>query len=1222
MPHVNISSVGVTEAPRQASVARDSPIGVYPSPATKDHFDDDHFRSRRRIFIGPMPENTAARLRAASSGDNSAATLTGEFTNEDFARDNMADDDASSSESEHHEDHSESGSASDRCSGTASSRARKISRKRLLRAFVSRGGDRKHFSEREIWKKWHAGGWSRVPLPADASARRWVGASFEVGMDVLGDMGSSTVSQPQNGRRDGMNHGSQSPVAHSVTGFHTGNGPVSPPPPSRTTTMETFMTARSRRSSNSDEEASVFDTRSKGKLKSSDCVFGETLSNTSKVSLPQSRLGEPSSQTSDATQRVDSPVSSSPLLRNSSKTRKPRPHSTIGIPNVLSGQPKPGPSNASESHLPALLSSPQIHSLEPKENGLRSALRRNFGTLKGGSIKQRSVVFAESPKPLSDTALDPFSKLHRSTSLSVPSALPIIAQAPSENPASPAEVLGRESEPTDTTSAGAAVALQAQQTRIPEDGIVLRDRMLVRAAYNRSSGLPKPYDEAEARRHPDTQEMQWKEMLVVWRRSNDREDRVELYQDYATPGKERILGHKDLAFVVPLTEGVTSVSLYSHVDSTFCLTCPPTPVRTGTPSKRARFHRAPIGTNIFVCKVKSRTRALNWIWNLWRYLGGKLPDTIDIHCPALGTRVRVDIPDLDHGASDSWKRFTRSYLIEACGRSLQGLPDWDSMMESPALRGSRLELAWRKESKLDWVWQETDDEGKEIDWQVLFGLALRQPSLPSQLEIRLGLHAPTHVALSDGSSLGKTKLVPLRTPIYMLTCSFADEPPAVEGYLHRIKPKTLTRTNVYLTSHDGYLFTLRYADAEPPAPPVLVQQTLDDTGRQIVRQRELWRARCMILNADGYIDLRSILAVRRAVEPTPPTGTIDIGVARSTKRLPNDTHEHDDFDDGWVDQADASDGEDEGGDEYLSRNEDKARLKMKRSFELIMRSGRVIRFEAYSRNICLEWIANLRNLIKYWTRRHRVDARDEMELVFATQGRVRFTIPKLGREEAPEGWVPDGASPYLAKFWNWCVLEGCRAIVRAGRLYTKKGIRKQFKHHFHVLTGGHLVLFHITPNVTSYHRHSRTVNLADAYVYSGQIAMRSLPRAAGVDSRQKIPRRYQDGLESDDRYFSLIIADFFDSRASSEEDTTFIIWYRPHNTHIPLDPLLSSESTVKDEPTIAPLGGKHKLIICKARSRLERDVWCWVLNTEIERLSRMLLTREKHMRRQGALVSE
>ncbi|CAE6412456.1 unnamed protein product [Rhizoctonia solani] len=1186
MTRVNIASVGVTEAPRHASVARDSPLGVFPAPASKDNPDDNHCRSRRRIFIGPMPENIAARLRAAASGETSTSIPTDEFTEEDFARDNIAnDDDTSSSESGHHHDHSESGSDCDHGpSHTRSSRASgRVARKRLLRAFVSRGGDRQHFSEREIWKKWHAGGWSRVPLPADASARRWVGTSFEIGVDVLGGMSSRPPLRPEDEREASEVNGPQSPKPRSATGPHGDTGPTSPPPPSRTTTMETFMTARFRRSSNSDQEDSIYEAgRSKGQSNMSDEI-DENPNNTPKASLAQSKLGEASGQISGATIQTGTSVAASPLLRDSPHANKPRPHSTLGIPNLLDGRPKPGPSNASESHLPVVLNPPG----DSKQPGLRSALRRNFNTLKGGSIKKRSVVFAQSPKPLSDGGLDPFSQASRSARVvSTPPSFPVAARVPSEVPVSPAEVLNRESEPTDTTSAGAAVALLAQQNHLPEDGIILRDRMLVRAAYNRSSGLPKPYDEAEARRHPDTQEMQWKEMLVVWRRSNDREDRVELYQDYTTPGKERILGHKDLAFVVPLTEGATNVSLYSHVDLTFCLTCPPTPVRTGTPSKRARFHRAPIGTNIFVCKLKSRTRALNWIWNLWRYLGGKLPDTIDIHCPALGTRVRVDMPDLDHGASDSWKRFTRSYLIKACGRSLRGLPDWDSMMESPTLRGSRLELAWRKESKLDWVWQETDEEGKEIDWQVLFGLALRQPSLPSQLEIRLGLHAPTHVSLTDGSSL--------------------DEPPAVEGYLHRIKPKTLTRTNVYLTSHDGYLFTLRYADAEPPMPPVLIQEPLDDPGRKRAHKKELRRARRMILDSDGYIDLRSILAVRRAVEPTPPIGTIDLGTTHSTNRLSNDTQDHEGFDDGWVDQTDASDDEDEGGDEYLSRNDDKTRLKMKRSFELIMRSGRVVRLEAYSRNVCLEWIANLRKLIKYWTRRHRVDARDEMELVFATQGRARFTTPRVGREEAPEGWIPDGASPYLAKFWNWCVLDGCRTIVKAGRLYTKKGIRKQFQHHFHVLTGGHLVLYHITPNVTAYHHHSRTVNLADAYVYSGQIAVRSLPRAAGVDSRQKIPRRYQDGLESDD----------------SEEDTTFIIWYRPHSTHIPLDPSLSSEPAAKDAPTIAPLSGKHKLIICKARSRLERDAWCWVLNTEIERLSRMLSTREKHMRNQGTLVPE
>ena len=139
---------------------------------------------------------------------------------------------------------------------------------------------------------------------------------------------------------------------------------------------------------------------------------------------------------------------------------------------------------------------------------------------------------------------------------------------------------------------------------------------------------------------------------------------------------------------------------------------------------------------------------------------------------------------------------------------------------------------------------------------------------------------------------------------------------------------------------------------------------------------------------------------------------------------------------------------------------------------------------------------------------------------------------------------------------------------------------------------------------------------------SGQIAMRSLPRATGADSRQKIPRRYQDGLESDDRS---VVNSLPSSRTNkmlfSEEDTTFIIWYHPHNTHKPLDPLFRNPSATV-EPIIAPLSGKHKLLVCKARSRLERDAWCWALNAEIERLSRAMLTREQNIRKQGILVPE
>jgi len=50
------------------------------------------------------------------------------------------------------------------------------------------------------------------------------------------------------------------------------------------------------------------------------------------------------------------------------------------------------------------------------------------------------------------------------------------------------------------------------------------------------------------------------------------------------------------------------------------------------------------------------------------------------------------------------------------------------------------------------------------------------------------------------------------------------------------------------------------------------------------------------------------------------------------------------------------------------------------------------------------------------------------------------------------------------------------------------------------------------------------------------------------------------------------------------------------------------------EPSLVPLvskktrrtNSKHKLLILKARSQMERDAWCWALNAEVERTVRAL----------------
>lgn len=70
-----------------------------------------------------------------------------------------------------------------------------------------------------------------------------------------------------------------------------------------------------------------------------------------------------------------------------------------------------------------------------------------------------------------------------------------------------------------------------------------------------------------------------------------------------------------------------------------------------------------------------------------------------------------------------------------------------------------------------------------IEWRVLLKL-----KVPVQLEIRPARHVTTKVILSDGTRLS--------------------EPPAIEGYLYRIKPNTTTRAQIYISTHDGNIFTM------------------------------------------------------------------------------------------------------------------------------------------------------------------------------------------------------------------------------------------------------------------------------------------------------------------------------------------------------------------------------------------------------------------------------
>jgi hypothetical protein len=53
---------------------------------------------------------------------------------------------------------------------------------------------------------------------------------------------------------------------------------------------------------------------------------------------------------------------------------------------------------------------------------------------------------------------------------------------------------------------------------------------------------------------------------------------------------------------------------------------------------------------------------------------------------------------------------------------------------------------------------------------------------------------------------------------------------------------------------------------------------------------------------------------------------------------------------------------------------------------------------------------------------------------------------------------------------------------------------------------------------------------------------------------------------------------------------------------------------------VPSLNGTQKILVLRARSKLERDEWCWALNIEMERLVRLHHVREAVVRQQGNVL--
>jgi len=113
-------------------------------------------------------------------------------------------------------------------------------------------------------------------------------------------------------------------------------------------------------------------------------------------------------------------------------------------------------------------------------------------------------------------------------------------------------------------------------------------------------------------------------------------------------------------------------------------------------------------------------------------MGGEIPRSVDIHNPRLATKVTIDIPESSEFDTDSlYCLFKRHNVIELCMETLRKVPEWKYLMEGEMIDGRSLQLAWRVNANLDWVWLDDDVFGKPRDWSVLCGLAFKQVAFVS-----------------------------------------------------------------------------------------------------------------------------------------------------------------------------------------------------------------------------------------------------------------------------------------------------------------------------------------------------------------------------------------------------------------------------------------------------------------------------------------------------------
>ncbi|TYJ58455.1 hypothetical protein B9479_000662 [Cryptococcus floricola] len=711
----------------------------------------------------------------------------------------------------------------------------------------------------------------------------WVGESFDIGQEFM-----STAADTHTPELDEAEQESSQASASTIK-----PKPISRPSTTSQATGETFVTARTAFSPS--QSSLAIDTQSTGQIPNpSPSLHG---SQNAQLRSPHTHHSASSSTQPliDSSELSDSPPGSSKKGKEPARSVR----TNISLPNRL-----------------------------------KSALRYSRPNLRGSS----SAVIGDD-----EEQADPREGQQKAKTVQFPadyaSVMPSLARSGDSEPAKPEHVLEREGAEAEGTSAGAVEEVLGENEWLPEERkvgeVILRDRMLVRVGYHRENNITV-FDETAQRRNPCQRLDVFEEYIVVWRKGQ-----VEFYQDWKVPLRERMVGTKRLCFVIPLLPHRTSISVFNPDDLTLALTTSVEKLhleierllRISDTSKvsvlKDRIKQSSQvqwlqgrrkGTQIFLFKLSERSRALDWYWELFRDLGGELPDRFDIFAPSLSTHVRFRVPQGEEADETAlFNRYNRDRVIKTCWEALNKDNSIDELLkerENEKREEIDLELVWKGvDGALDWVAYGSTVEGLKRPWAMLAGLARVQAN-GRELQLRPAKHQPKSLKLEDGTWL--------------------DEPAGVEGYLVRHRPASGTKESIYVTIHDGCIFMTTMREAKPPLLPQaegsIPSDIFPDVHRQFL-QNEHKRMATTIQRSAGCLDLRDITSVK--------------------------------FEQG----AESNDGQGEGTGTVFNVH--------------LAHGGVMIQLEAHSEQVAKEWVERLNDLRGFWMRKHRVEARmrmDAMEL--------------------------------------------------------------------------------------------------------------------------------------------------------------------------------------------------------------------------------------------------